>query len=427
MKKRIYRAANVNSVNSEALIQRVKGHRLAVNVDVAKSVQFASLMLENKECLGIFKWDQLKKEENRRANELLRDLCASASSAALVMEPSGTYGDPLRHHARAMGFSIHRVGAKRCRDYAEVYDGVPSQHDGKSAILLGRLHLDGISEPWCASSESRRDLSALVKEADIHQSHILQNKGRLEGWTARHWPELHQILPLSRVTVLELLAKHGSPLEVARAGAEAERLMKSVGGHLLRDAKIESVMRSARETMGVPPSAGEIRLVQSLAGEILRSRKHLSEVEKRIEKRGRIEPSIAAMEETLGLLTAVVLFVEVGDPRAFPNVRSYVKAAGLNLKERSSGQAVGRLMLSKRGSGMARKWLYMAALRLIQRDRLTRAWYEKKVLRDGGKVKMKAVGAVMRKLTSALWHVAQGNRFDPRKLFDARRLSTTCG
>ena len=51
-----------------------------------------------------------------------------------------------------------------------------------------------------------------------------------------------------------------------------------------------------------------------------------------------------------------------------------------------------------------------------------RAWYEAKVQRDGGKLKMKAVIAVMRKLARALWWVGRGEAFDAHKLFDSRRL-----
>ncbi len=49
------------------------------------------------------------------------------------------------------------------------------------------------------------------------------------------------------------------------------------------------------------------------------------------------------------------------------------------------------------------------------------AWYESKVKRDGGG-KARAVVGLMRKLVKALYHVARGEPFDSRKLFDVRRL-----
>ena len=99
-----------------------------------------------------------------------------------------------------------------------------------------------------------------------------------------------------------------------------------------------------------------------------------------------------------------------------------MKALGLNLKEKSSGQHQGQLKITKRGSPLARKYLYLALLRLLQSESLFKAWYARKVEREGGKRKLKGVVALMRKLASALWYVARGDAFDPAKLFDARRL-----
>ena len=78
--------------------------------------------------------------------------------------------------------------------------------------------------------------------------------------------------------------------------------------------------------------------------------------------------------------------------------------------------------ITKRGPGVCRYYLYLAALRLIQDDPVVRAWYGKKVARDGGRMKNKAVIAVVRKLVKGLWHVARGEPFDSRLLFDTSKL-----
>ena len=124
----------------------------------------------------------------------------------------------------------------------------------------------------------------------------------------------------------------------------------------------------------------------------------------------------------IGKTTAAVLTVAAGDPTGFDSASAFEKALGLNLKEKSSGTQQGLLHITKRGSGVARTYLYLAALRMIQTDAVCRAWYTKKVQRDGGK-KQKAVIALMRKLARGLWHVARGKAFDSRKLFDVSRLN----
>ncbi len=102
------------------------------------------------------------------------------------------------------------------------------------------------------------------------------------------------------------------------------------------------------------------------------------------------------------------------DPRKYATARSYQKALGLNLKEKSSGRHVGQLKITKRGSATARKYLYLAALRLIKSHPVVKTWYENKV---NPKAKNKTLIAVMRKLAKALWHVSRGERFDAHKLF----------
>jgi transposase len=127
------------------------------------------------------------------------------------------------------------------------------------------------------------------------------------------------------------------------------------------------------------------------------------------------------MATVVGKTTSVVLGATVGTPVDYPNPHSYLKALGLNLKERSSGKHKGQLKITKRGPGEARKYLYFAALRWLYRDRVIGAWYQNKIKRDGNR-KGKAIVAIMRKLVLALWYVAQGEVFDSRKLFNTQAL-----
>ena len=119
---------------------------------------------------------------------------------------------------------------------------------------------------------------------------------------------------------------------------------------------------------------------------------------------------------TIGRVTTGLLIAEGLDPRAYANSSSYCKAFGLNLKERSSGQHKGQIKITKRGSGLARRDLYLATLRLINHNEIVSTWYEKKVQAQGGRDKLKIVVALMRKLSRALWYVARGQAFDARRL-----------
>ncbi len=162
--------------------------------------------------------------------------------------------------------------------------------------------------------------------------------------------------------------------------------------------------------------------VQILCSEIRRFQKLRRQAKSKIEELTYSIDSVREMAPVIGKVTSAVLYMVLGDVREYGNAGSIVKTLGLNLKERSSGKHKGLLRITKRGSGSARRYLYMAVLRLIQRDSIIKAWYQKKVIRDGG-IKKKAIVAIMRKLAGALWHVGKGSKFESAKLFDVNRLA----
>jgi transposase len=54
----------------------------------------------------------------------------------------------LRQALADSEIKVERVGNKASHDYAEVFDGVPSQHDGKDAAVIAELAALGKSTPW---------------------------------------------------------------------------------------------------------------------------------------------------------------------------------------------------------------------------------------------------------------------------------------
>jgi transposase len=153
-----------------------------------------------------------------------------------------------------------------------------------------------------------------------------------------------------------------------------------------------------------------------VAGEACAFRTCAKRLQQTLEARCEADPNLRALAVALGRKSTMVLCAVLGLPQEYPNAGSYLKALGLNLKERSSGKKKGKLRLTKRGSATARRYLFLAALRLIQHEQSVQRWYRAKVTRDGG-VKIKAVVAIMRKLAKGLWHVGQGDTFDPNRLF----------
>ena len=422
MKKRTYRGVEVKKVNRGRLADALAGKDLVVGVDVGKEVCFGSLVGAEQGVQVTVKWKS--PWEDRTFVELLGGL--GCRSIEVAMEPSGTYGDPLRSLLWEAGVPVYRVGAKRSHDAAEVYDGVPSWHDAKSAAVIAKLHKDGASDPWPFRSEKERDLRAVVTTMDLLDQQFHQNLNRLEGHMARHWPEVGAWLELTSVTFLELLLRFGGPEQIAARQEEARETMRAAGGRFLKEEKIEAVVESSCKTIGVPMTAQEMEELRNLANRTLDLYRHLQTTRRKVDRMSQDRASIQAISRAVGKGTAAVLVVEGGDPGQYGSSSEWLKTFGLNLKERSSGKHIGKCKITKRGSGRARKWLYLAALRLIQKDLIVRTWYERKVARDGG-VKKKAIVAVMRKLVRALWYVGRGEPLDTSKMFDVKKLGLSFG
>jgi transposase len=421
MKKRTYRKIAVKEVDARVLAAEVGVGRVVFAIDVAKVDMVAAVVAGDGRVLRTVCWKN--PVENGLVLALLEGLSAAGLSVEAVMESSGTYGDVLRQQLIEHGVPVFRVSGKRTHDAAEVYDGVPSLHDAKSAAIIAKLHVDGASAPWGPLSEEKRELKAAIATMDLYRAQHQRLIHSLESSLARHWPELTQHLELSSATLVALLAPIGGPREVTAASEAARRLLHGLSHGLMSGETVEAVMQSAASSVGVRLLAQERVALMTLAAEAHRALKEFKKAKGVVE---RLSTSGAAqrLAATTGKTTAAVLVADVGDPLDYPSTRAYLKAYGLNLKEKSSGKQKGQLSITKRGPSRARQYLWLAVVRWIQKDVVAKAWYEQKIKRDGGR-RARGVTALMRKYAQALFHVARGVALDSRKLFDVSRLRLT--
>ncbi len=421
MTKRRYRTTKVNQVNWPQIAGQAGEQKVVFAVDVAKEKFVGALMTPDRTVLKTIQW-----QHPEQTPELMHGLLwhLGAQRLEVAMEPSGTYGDPLRWLFVTHGVAVFRLSPKRVHDSAEVFDGVPSLHDAKAAYQIGRLHLEGVSQHWEERSEQRRELAAQIAVLKLYRERLQSSRNRLEAQLSRHWPELAEVLDLGSVTLMSLVAAYGSPAQVLAHSEAARQLMRRSSHGGLRREKIEAVLEAARQTLGMPCLEAERVLLQTLARDMLDNHRAVQRAEQALAAQVDADATLSQLASVVGKTTAAVLVSTQGRPQDYPDAGSYLKSLGLNLKERSSGKFQGQLKITKRGPGIARLYLYFAVLRWLYRDPIIQAWYQRKVARDGG-CKGKAIVAIMRKLAKALWYVAQGVAFDSRKLFNRKALALT--
>ncbi|HWT79962.1 MAG TPA: transposase, partial [Candidatus Methylomirabilis sp.] len=394
MISKAYRATRVKDVDWDRLARGHEGLDITLGIDVGKH-----------DLWPVCRWADGRFERPwrvRNSGEIpsllaLIQRMSVGRKLVVALESSGTYGDALRQALADAGITAQRVSNKASHDYAEVFDGVPSQHDGKDAAVVAELAALGKAQPWAYQPASpwEQELEYWVEWMVAHRQILTTWQGRLEGLLARHWPEAISVLKLSSGTLLRVLKHYGDPKALA-ADPEAAKRLARWGRALLSPEKIERLRADAGSSVGVRVGEWERRRMGDYAEQALVSRREVARAERRLRQLAVGHAVLQAQGKVVGVPTACVLWTSTGDPRKYHAAAAYRKAMGLNLVERSSGTYQGRLRISKRGNARARHWLYFAALRLVQQCGV-RPWYEAKKARHEGEARRVLV-AVMRKL-----------------------------
>lgn len=416
MKKDTYRSIHFNELDLQNQEGTFRNRELVVGLDVAKHEMYAGLGTPEGEVKRIVYWKH--PQESRSWMGTIQKL--EASSVTMVFEPTGTYGDAILRETQQLGWDIRSVQPKRVKDAAEVYDGVPSQHDAKAAQLLVWLHSQGLSRAPRQRSDEQKRLGSLVEPLEWLRDDKQRYEQRLSSKLVRYWPEVLEQLQTDSATLLGILGEYGGPRAIANEVKTVEKKMRTIGGHRLKEKTIQAVLKGAQNTMGTSMVSEERKTMKTLARRVDQLRKDRRDARRRVTRMVNNCPTLEAVRclgEVVGEPTAAVMWDELGDFRDYDAPKQLIKALGLNLKERSSGKHQGQLKITKRGSSKAREVLYLATWRKINRDPWFERWHEKKVKREGNQNKNKSVVALMRKLAKGLWHVARGDKFQSSKLF----------
>lgn len=422
-RKRTYQSEHVESVRLEEVLPMLMTGCI-VALDVAKTKFMVALATLAGEVVKLLRFEH--PTDTRRFLELAEELRSRLGNreVRVAMEPTGTYGDAVRHQLANAGFAVCMVSPKRTYDCREVFDAVPSLHDPKSATLVAKLCAMGLTKPYAPALGSRTRLRALVDlrrhEEDVRERCL----GRLEAQLARHWPELGRWMNVrEHKTALHLLAEYGGPVHVAMQGAAARDGLRRASRGRLAAEVLDGIVESARTTLGVPMFEEQIRLVRNIATQAQSAGETSEALDAELARFAEHDPVYAALAKWMGSYTAAVL-VTMCDVDRYTNAGQLEKACGLNLREKSSGEHRGQLAITKRGPALVRQVLFMFALRTIHSSPVVRAWYERRRGHTETS-KLRAVVAVMRKLVRAAFYVAKGEAFDETKLFDVRRLQSS--
>jgi transposase len=281
-RKRTYSSVDVEKFDVLAIV-----HLLTVGcvvaVDVAKTKFVAAIATAAGEVLRILRFEHPR--QTLAFLRVIEGLQANKLEPRVVMEPTGTYGDALRHQCHTRGVSVEMMSPKHTHDFAEVLDGVPSMHDPKAAVALAQLAKLRPGKVWTPDATNKRELRALVDRRWPMLKTLALYFGHLEGLLARHWPELDGLVKVhEQRSWMALLQQYPGPHLVAASAKEASATLRKASQGKLAAACIESIIDSARTTLGVPMVGEEERRLRFLVEQIEREARGLDALDDEIAK-----------------------------------------------------------------------------------------------------------------------------------------------
>lgn len=218
---------------------------------------------------------------------------------------------------------------------------------------------------------------------------------------------------------------HCSPYRIVSAGYDLFFRQMKEANHRTRNMTIQRLWENARSSQLHCLEKEQIFLLEehlrNLWEEFLLHEARLERIRQRMtglyaSLRGK-GASIPAPEK--GLMNEfhiARILGETGPVMDFPNARVLIRYAGLNLRERRSGQYKGLVRISKKGRSGLRNVLSLAILALVKRNALFGQYYHAK--KAGGMQGSKIMVAVMRKFLKVFYALSKPNtQFDAQRLF----------
>lgn len=314
----------------------------------------------------------------------IRQLLERTAGSAVVVEPTGRYGEALIRAAQAAGRVVLLAPTRQARAF--LWAAQPrAKTDRVDSAGLALYGLRGRLRPYVLPGAEVDELKQLVAA----RRGLSQSRSMLE--------QQQQALPRAAATL-------------APAIAALAQQIATIDQRLTRLSAPPKPPRPPQPTTGAPTAT-------VAAGRVASS--------------GAVEPEAAALPSPspvlaaartlravpgIGPVTAAALAACLVE-KQFTHPDQFVAYVGLDLRVHQSGRRNGQFGLSKHGDAELRRLLYLAALTAAQsrRDPTFANRYAREQAK--GLAKTAALNAVARKLAKVAWSlVSHGATYDPQRV-----------
>lgn len=361
------------------------------------------------------------KEGWRVWEEKLTQLETAPHQILIGMEATSRYHENLYHELEQKGYQMRLLHPGQTHHFHQ-QQGLRAKTDRLDAMTIARVLLSGEARVGYIPNEQVATYRELVRLHTQLSEEAARYQNQIQALVVVLFPEFSQIfadpcLP----SALAVLKAYPNALAVAEAGVEAVyQVLRAVSpAHFGRPTAKKLVAAAQASSSSGRALRGRASSLRILCDQLEHPQANLKRLEEELEQLITTDPESKGLQQMpeLGPKTVAVLRAELGEVDRFARTDQAVAYAGMDIEIKESGKWKGKAKLSKRGSGLLRQMLYLAALRSIhQESSAFGAYYHHLVER--GLRKMSAVMAVMRKMVAVATHLMKtGEDYDPRKVW----------
>ena len=349
--------------------------------------------------------------------EKLNQLDAPPSQILIGMEATSRYGENLYHELEQRGYVLRLLHPGQTHHFHQ-QQGLRAKTDRLDAMTIARALLSGEARMGYVPDERVATYRELVRLHTQLSDTAASYQNEIQALIVVLFPEFTQVfadpcLP----TALSVLKAFPSAQALVEAGVEPlfQLLRAQPVAHYGRPTAKKLVALANQSVSSGRAIAGRSVSLRILCDQLEHTQANLARLNAEIEQLLNTDPGVKGLQQVpeFGPKTLAVLRAELGDVQRFSRTDEVIAYGGMDIEIKESGLWKGKAKLSKRGSGLLRRMLYMTALRSIHREDSAFGVYYQRLVERGLKTGS-ALMAVMRKMLAVAAHLLrhEGEEYD---------------
>ena len=354
--------------------------------------------------------------------EKLSRLDALPKQILIGMEATSRYGENLYQEAQARGYQLCLLHPGQTHQFHR-QQGVRAKTDRLDAMTIAKVLLSGEARAGYVPSEQITTYRELVRLHTRLSDEAASYQNEIQALVVVLFPEFTRVCA-NPCLPSALAVRNRLPQCPRRCGSRGGADDPAVANPDLRARMARPTARKLVDLAHNSVSSnralsGRSTSLRILCDQLEHTQANLARLQAELEQLLAHDPGVKGLEQIpeFGPKTVAVLRAELGDVHRFSRTDQVIAYGGMDIEIKESGQWKGKAKLSKHGSGLVRRVLYLAALRSIHLQGSAFGAYYRRLVQRGLR-KGSALMAVMRKMLAVAAHLLKHEEesYDPSKV-----------